>query len=212
MITKVKIERVLTTLDEMFPNARCELNHGNALELVIAVVLSAQCSDAAVNKVTPGLFERYPTLDDYLDAPLENVEEAIRKIGLYRNKAKFIKQLTEMIAVDFGGEVPCNHKDLVKLPGVGRKTANVVMSVAFSVPAFAVDTHVERVSKRLDFCKKSATVLEVEKILMKKIPESRWIDTHHQMIFFGRYHCKAISPNCVSCPLVDICKEKNKKL
>ncbi|MDF2556497.1 MAG: nth [Bacillales bacterium] len=212
MLTKTKLRDVLTQIDKMFPNAHCELNHSTPLELVIAVVLSAQCTDVLVNKVTPGLFSKYPKLEDYLEAPLENIEEAIRKIGLFRNKAKFIKQLTEMIAHDFGGNVPSTMEDLIKLPGVGRKTANVVLSVCFGVPAIAVDTHVERVSKRLQICPKNASVLEVEKTLMKKVPKQDWSKTHHLLIFFGRYHCKAQNPNCTECPFADFCKEGNQRL
>lgn len=212
MVNKERIYRIQSSLENMFPDAECELDHSNPLELVIAVVLSAQCTDAAVNKVTPGLFSKYPTLEDYLNAPLAEIEETIRQIGLFRNKARFIKQLTEIIKIDYCGQVPDNMDDLVKLPGVGRKTANVVMSVAFDVPAFAVDTHVERVSKRLGICKKNASVLDVEKTLMKVIPKEDWTKTHHRMIFFGRYHCKAQRPICVECPLIDLCGFENKKL
>ncbi len=211
MLSKKQISETLDVMAEMFPDAHCELNHSNHLELVIAVVLSAQCTDALVNRVTPKLFETYPALNDYLEAPLEDVEVAIRQIGLYRNKAKFIKQLTEMIHQDFGGEVPNLMEDLIKLPGVGRKTANVVMSVAFGKPAIAVDTHVERVSKRLGFCKVDASVLEVEKSLMRKIPETDWSTTHHLLIFFGRYHCKAQNPQCESCQLQNVCRDYKKR-
>lgn len=212
MLTRTRLRDVLIQIDKMFPNAHCELNHSNPLELVIAVVLSAQCTDMLVNKVTPGLFAKYLKLEDYLKAPLEDIEEGIRKIGLYRNKSKFIKQLTEMIAYDFGGEVPSTMEDLIKLPGVGRKTANVVLSVCYGVPAIAVDTHVERVSKRLGICSKDASVLEVEKSLMSKVPKEDWSKTHHLLIFFGRYHCKAQNPNCAECPFSDFCKEGKQRL
>jgi len=205
MLTKKQIAEVLETIEEMFPEAHCELHHKNPLELVIAVVLSAQCTDALVNKVTPHLFAKYPDLEDYLAAPIEEIEETIRSIGLYRNKAKFIKQLTAMIATEFAGTVPHTMEELMRLPGVGRKTANVVLSEAFGVPAIAVDTHVERVSKRLGFCKENATVLEVEQALMKKIPKSAWSATHHRLIFFGRYHCKAQRPRCEECQLQKRC-------
>ena len=212
MLTKMKLNNVLNQMEAMFPNASCELNHSNALQLLIAVVLSAQCTDVLVNKVTPELFSKYPNLEDFIDAPLEDIEEAIRRIGLFRNKSRFIKQLTQILMEDFGGEIPNKMEDLMKLPGVGRKTANVVLSVWFGVPAIAVDTHVERVSKRLELCPKKATVLEVEQTLMRKVPKDNWSKTHHLLIFFGRYHCKAQNPKCVICPFSDFCKEGKKRL
>ena len=138
---------------------------------------------------------------------MKELENDIRKIGLYRNKAKNIIGICQALIRDFNGEVPKTHKELETLPGVGRKTANVVLSVAFEQPALAVDTHVERVSKRLKLAKKDDTVLEVEKKLCKAIPRQRWIKTHHQLIFFGRYFCKATSPMCLECPLFDICSD-----
>ncbi|MDF2535422.1 MAG: nth [Bacillales bacterium] len=212
MLSKIKLNQVLNQMEIMFPNASCELNYSNALQLLIAVVLSAQCTDALVNKVTPALFSKYPNLEDFIEAPLEDIEEAIRRIGLFRNKAKFIKQLTLIIMEDFGGEIPSKMEDLMKLPGVGRKTANVVLSVWFGVPAIAVDTHVERVSKRLELCPKKASVLEVEQTLMRKVPKNIWSKTHHLFIFFGRYHCKAQNPKCAECPFSDFCKEGKKRL
>lgn len=196
----------------MFPEAHCELSHENPFELTIAVLLSAQCTDVLVNKVTKDLFSKYKTPEDYLAVPLEELENDIRRIGLYRNKAKNIKKLCQSLIEDYGGEIPRERDELVKLAGVGRKTANVVTSVAFGVPAIAVDTHVERVSKRLGICKWKDSVLEVEKTLMRKIPEQLWSDTHHRFIFFGRYHCKAQSPQCEICPLLNLCREGKKRL
>lgn len=212
MLNKIQIRRCLDTFAEMFPNAHCELNHQNPFELAVAVALSAQCTDALVNKVTKGLFEKYKTPEDYLAVPLEELEQDIRSIGLYRNKAKNIQKMSRMLLEDFGGIVPDTQDQLVKLPGVGRKTANVVASVAFGVPAIAVDTHVERVSKRLAFCRWKDNVTEVENTLMRKIPKEEWSDTHHRMIFFGRYHCKAQAPRCPECPLLDICREGKKRM
>ncbi|WP_046173691.1 endonuclease III [Domibacillus indicus] len=212
MLNKIQIRRCLDTFAEMFPDAHCELNHRNPFELVIAVALSAQCTDALVNKVTKGLFEKYKTPEDYLSVPLEELEQDIRSIGLYRNKAKNIQKLSRMLIEELGGIVPETQDELEKLPGVGRKTANVVASVAFGVPAIAVDTHVERISKRLGFCRWKDNVTEVEKTLMRKIPKEEWSVTHHRMIFFGRYHCKAQSPNCPECPLLDICREGKKRM
>ncbi len=212
MLTKKEIHHCLDTFGEMFPDAHCELNHANPFELVIAVLLSAQCTDVLVNKVTKGLFEKYKTPEDYIAVPLEELEQDIRSIGLYRNKAKNIQKLSHMMIDELNGIVPETQDELVKLPGVGRKTANVVASVAFGVPAIAVDTHVERISKRLGFCRWKDNVTEVEAALMKKIPMDAWSVTHHRMIFFGRYHCKAQSPNCPECPLLNLCREGKKRM
>ncbi|GEL07433.1 endonuclease III [Salisediminibacterium halotolerans] len=212
MLNKAEINRILETLDQMFPDADCELTHNNPLELTIAVVLSAQATDALVNKVTPGLFAKYQTPEDYVAVPVEELENDIRKIGLYRSKAKNIQKLCRSLIDQYNGEVPRSQEELVKLAGVGRKTANVVASVAFAEPAIAVDTHVERVSKRLGLCRWKDSVLEVEKTLMKKIPRNRWSKTHHQLIFFGRYHCKSQNPQCEKCPLNDMCREGKKRL
>jgi endonuclease-3 len=212
MLNKAQIRYCLDEMAKMFPDAHCELNHSNPFELVIAVALSAQCTDALVNKVTKNLFQKYKTPEDYLRVPLEELQEDIRSIGLYRNKAKNIQKLCAMLIEKYNGEVPSDRDELMKLPGVGRKTANVVVSVAFGVPAIAVDTHVERVSKRLGICKWKDSVLEVEKTLMQKVPKEEWSITHHRMIFFGRYHCKAQNPQCEVCPLQHLCREGKKRL
>lgn len=207
MLSKETTLEVVNVMAEMFPEAHCELTYRNPFELVIAVSLSAQATDVSVNKVTPGLFEKYPTPEAFVQAPLADIMDAIKTIGLYRNKAKNIKACSEMLIEKFGGEVPQTMEELVELPGVGRKTANVVLGEAFGVPSIAVDTHVERVSKRLRIVKQSATVLEVEKALMRKIPKDMWTKTHHRMIFFGRYHCLARNPKCDVCPLLNLCQE-----
>lgn len=212
MLNKKQIRYCLDTFEEMFPEAECELTHQNPFELLVAVVLSAQATDALVNKVTPQLFEKYKTPDDYIAVSLEELQEDIKRIGLYRNKAKNIKKLSQTLVEKFGGEVPSTQKDLESLAGVGRKTANVVASVAFDEPAIAVDTHVERVSKRLGICRWKDSVLEVEKTLMRKVPVDEWSVTHHRMIFFGRYHCKAQRPNCEECPLLSLCREGQKRM
>ncbi|WP_394579644.1 endonuclease III [Cytobacillus firmus] len=212
MLNKTQIRHCLDAMGEMFPEAHCELNHSNPFELVIAVALSAQCTDALVNKVTRNLFQKYKTPEDYLNVSIEELQEDIRSIGLYRNKAKNIQKLCKLLLDEYGGVVPRDRDELTKLPGVGRKTANVVVSVAFGVPAIAVDTHVERVSKRLGFCRWKDSVLEVEKALMKKVPMDEWSVTHHLMIFFGRYHCKAQKPQCEICPLLDLCREGKKRM
>lgn len=212
MLSKKQINECLDIIGDMFPEAECELVHSNPFELVIAVALSAQCTDVLVNKVTKHLFQKYKTPEDYLSVPLEELRQDIRSIGLYRNKAKNIQKLSQMLIEDYGGEVPRDRDELIKLPGVGRKTANVVVSVAFGIPAIAVDTHVERVSKRLGICRWKDSVLEVEQTLMKKVPKEDWSVTHHRLIFFGRYHCKARRPQCESCPLLDMCREGQKRL
>ncbi|MDH4421059.1 MULTISPECIES: endonuclease III [Bacillus] len=212
MLNKTQIRYCLDTMADMYPEAHCELIHDNPFELVIAVALSAQCTDALVNKVTKNLFQKYKTPEDYLSVSLEELQQDIRSIGLYRNKAKNIQKLCQMLLDDYNGEVPRDRDELTNLPGVGRKTANVVVSVAFGMPAIAVDTHVERVSKRLAICRWKDTVLEVEKTLMKKVPMDEWSVTHHRMIFFGRYHCKAQRPQCEECRLLEVCREGKKRM
>jgi len=212
MLSKKQVQFVLDEIEKMFPDAHCELVHSNPFELLIAVVLSAQSTDALVNKVTKNLFKKYKSPEDYLAVPLEELEQDIRSIGLYRTKAKNIQKLCHKLIHEYGGEIPQDRDELMKFPGVGRKTANVVVSVAFNIPAIAVDTHVERVSKRLGICRWKDSVLQVEETLMKKIPKERWSKAHHQLIFFGRYHCKAQSPKCDVCPLLDICREGQKRM
>jgi len=212
MLKKDEIRYCLDKMGEMFPEAHCELVHSNPFELVIAVSLSAQCTDALVNKVTKNLFQKYKTPEDYLSVPLEELQNDIRSIGLFRNKAKNIQKLCQMVLEKYNGEIPMDRDELINLPGVGRKTANVVVSVAYNMPAIAVDTHVERVSKRLGICRWKDSVLEVEKTLMKKVPRDEWSVTHHRMIFFGRYHCKAQNPQCEACPLLALCREGKKRM
>lgn len=212
MLNQKQIRYCLDTIAEMFPDAKGELNHSNPFELLIAVLLSAQTTDKHVNKVTADLFKKYKTPEDYLAVPLEELQHDIRSIGLYRTKAKNIQKLCRSLIEEHDGEVPRTREELMKLAGVGRKTANVVMSIAFGEPAIAVDTHVERVSKRLGICRWKDSVLEVEKTLMRKVPKDEWSITHHRLIFFGRYHCKARNPNCPECPLLDLCREGKKRM
>ncbi|MBM7598390.1 endonuclease-3 [Virgibacillus halotolerans] len=212
MLNKTQIRYCLDQMKEMFPHAECELVHKNPFELVIAVLLSAQCTDVLVNKVTKELFKKYETPEDYLAVSLEELQQDIRSIGLYRNKAKNIQKLCQSLIDEYNGEVPNTKEELMKLAGVGRKTANVVVSVAFNEPAIAVDTHVERVAKRLGICRWKDSVLEVEETLMQKVPKDEWSETHHRLIFFGRYHCKARNPNCPECPLLEVCREGKKRM
>ncbi len=209
-MNKEKTKRVLDYFEELYPDAHCELNHRNVFELLVAVMLSAQTTDKKVNQVTPGLFEKYPKVSDLANASLEELQDQIKVIGLYRNKAKNLKAMAQELVENYQGEVPCTRKELESLPGVGRKTTNVVLSVGFNVPAFAVDTHVERISKRLGFAKKDDTVQDVERKVCRSIERSLWNKAHHQFIFFGRYFCKAQNPNCKECHLYDMCKEKRK--
>ena len=212
IMNQKQLRYILDTMAEMFPHAHCELHHSNPFELTIAVLLSAQCTDEMVNKVTVNLFQKYKEPEDYLAVPLSELEQDIRRIGLYRTKAKNIQKLCAMVLEKYGGQIPDQHEQLVELPGVGRKTANVVVSNAFGVPAIAVDTHVERVSKRLGIAHWKDSVLAVEQKLMKKVPKEEWTLTHHRLIFFGRYHCKAQAPKCDVCPLLDICREGKKRM
>jgi len=212
MLTKKEIRFCLDTMGDMFPNAHCELIHENPFELLIAVLLSAQTTDVNVNRVTKKLFQKYKTPEDYLQVDVTELEQDIKSIGLYRTKAKNIQKLCKTLIEDYDGEVPKTSEELVQLAGVGRKTANVVVSVAFNEPAIAVDTHVERVAKRLAFCRWKDSVLQVEKTLMNKIPKDEWSVSHHRFIFFGRYHCKAANPNCAECPLLTVCREGKKRM
>jgi len=199
-------------MGEMFPEARCELNHSSPFELLVAVMLSAQATDESVNRLTKTLFRKYQVPQDYLQVPLSELEQDIRTIGLFRNKAKNIQSMCRILVDEWDGRVPESHEALVALPGVGRKTANVVVSNAFGVPAFAVDTHVERVSKRLGLAKPEDSVLEVERKLNRIVLREEWTLSHHRFIFFGRYHCKAQSPRCGSCPLLDLCPEGKRRM
>ena len=211
MVSNKKALQMIDVISEMFPDAECELKHDNPFQLTIAVLLSAQTTDNSVNKVTAKLFQKYHTAEDFLQVPQEELENDIRTIGLYRNKAKNIQKLCRSLLDKFNGEIPRTHKELESLAGVGRKTANVVMSVAFDEPSLAVDTHVERVSKRLGICRWKDNVLQVEEKLCKVVPRERWNRTHHQLIFFGRYHCLARAPKCDVCPLFDDCREGQKR-
>ena len=204
-----RVEDILAVFETMYPNAHCELHHTNSLELLIAVMLSAQSTDASVNRLTQGLFNKYQRLQDYLDVPLEELEHDLRAIGLYKNKAANIQKTCQRLKTVYNGQVPPTQEALESLPGVGRKTANVVLSVWFDVPRIAVDTHVERVSKRLKLATWTDSPRQVEEKLMRKIPKNLWSTTHHQMIFFGRYHCMARRPKCAHCPLQGPCRYPN---
>lgn len=201
------IEKILDYLDQIIPNPKCELNYSKDYELLMAVVLSAQTTDKRVNEVTTILFDKYKTLNDLCNADIEDIKRIIKPIGTFNKKAFFVKEIARTLLTDYNGVLPKTHSELERIPGVGRKSANVVLGVIYNIPSFAVDTHVERVSKRLGIAKTNDNVLTVEKKLMKAIPEEKWIRTHHQLVLFGRYYCKAMKPECSTCQLREICKK-----
>ena len=207
---KTNIKPLLDCLDEILPTAKCELLYTKDYELVIAVMLSAQTTDKSVNAVTPILFKKYPTLDALYNAPLEDIEEIIKPIGLYKNKAKNLKGIVKDLKERFNGVVPSNKDELMTLPGVGNKTAGVIRAEIFQIPDLPVDTHILRISKRLNLAKKDDEPIDVERKLKKIIPEERWIKSHHQLIHFGRYYCMARSPKCENCKISDMCANKGK--
>lgn len=210
--TGLKTNRILSYLDILFPNPKCELNYNQDYELLLAIVLSAQTTDKRVNKVTSVLFNRYKTLDELNKADISEISNIIREIGTFNKKSIYIKEIAKRLVEDNNYTIPNDRKYIESLPGVGRKTANVFLSNIYDVPAIAVDTHVSRVSKRLSLSKENDTVEIIEEKLMKKIPKDKWSRTHHQLVLFGRYYCKANKPNCQKCYLQDICKYyKNKK-
>ncbi len=199
-------------LDELFKNPRCELNYNKDYELLIATVLSAQTTDKRVNQVTEVLFNKYNTLEKLSNADIDDIKEIIKPIGTFNKKSVFVKDIANYLIDNCNGVVPNDEKILTSIPGVGRKTSNVVRSNLFNYPAIAVDTHVNRVSKRLKLANEKDDVLTVEKKLMKKFPKESWSKLHHQLVLFGRYHCTAAKPKCDSCKLKDICKYYSKKI
>ena len=201
------IPEITKGLEHMHPEASCALSHRSNYELLIAVVLSAQTTDVSVNKVTPALFERYPGPEDLAAADPAEVMEIIKTIGLYKNKSQNIVRLANKLLEDFGGEVPSDFDNLVSLPGVGRKTANVIMAEAFGKPAIAVDTHVFRVSNRIGLTD-AKDVDRTEDQLKKRIPKDQWIRSHHLLIFHGRKICHARKPDCDNCEISEICMKK----
>ncbi|MBI4549682.1 MAG: endonuclease III [Candidatus Omnitrophica bacterium] len=199
-----KAERVLAVLKKEYPGATCSLRFSNPFELLIATILSAQCTDERVNKVTPGLFKKYPDAAAFARAPLAELESAVRSTGFYKNKARNIRACAEMLAGTYGGEVPAGLEALVQLPGVGRKTANVVLGVAFGKPAVVVDTHVIRLSNRLGFAETSDAV-KIEFRLMECVARKDWSRLAHLFIDHGRAVCKAIKPRCGICNVKTDC-------
>ncbi len=202
---KKRTKEILEILKEDYPDAKCELNHESPFQLLVATILSAQTTDKKVNEVTETLFRDYPDLDAFLTLSVEELEERIKQIGLYRSKAKNLVMMCNQLKEKFNGEVPKTMEEITSLAGAGRKTANVVLSNAFGVPSIAVDTHVFRVSNRLAMAN-SDNVLEVEKQLQKELPKKEWSLTHHLLIFHGRRCCIARNPKCEICNLTKYCK------
>lgn len=201
---KARATKIYGVLGKVFPEAKCELDFENPLQLLIATVLSAQCTDKRVNMVTPALFAKYPTAKDFAAAKRPELEELIRSTGFYRNKATSILGLASAIETEFAGHVPNTLEQLVKLPGVGRKTANVVLSNAFEIPGITVDTHVGRIARRLGWTTNSDPV-KVEFDLMEVFDSKRWTLLNHRLIFFGRRICHAKKPACGACPVAKMC-------
>lgn len=208
MVKKEDINKILDILEETYPQAECALDHQNVYQLIVAVALSAQTTDKSVNQVTPALFEKYPTPYELAVADPEEVAQYIKRIGMYKTKSKNIVGLAKSLVEDFGGQVPDDYGALVSLPGVGRKTANVVLSVGFGHQRIAVDTHVFRVANRIGLVHEK-DVLKTELALMDRIPEERWSRTHHSLIFHGRQCCDARKPKCDQCPIVEYCEYVN---
>lgn len=198
-------------LDELFPNPKCELNYSKDYELLIAIMLSAQSTDKRVNECTKVLFEKYDSLEKLSTVSVETLENVIRPVGSFRKKSMYLKGIVKELIEKHDSKVPVDREILQTFPGVGRKTANVFLSEYYNYPAIAVDTHVERVSKRLKIAKKEDDVQTVEDKLMKFYPKQDWAKRHLQMVLFGRYHCKAIKPNCNECQLKNICINKSIK-
>ena len=209
---KARLATILKTLDELYPKATCALHHENAWQLLAATILSAQCTDKRVNEVTPGLFTKYPTIQDMANASQDELANDIRSTGFFNNKAKSLIGAARRLLSDFNGEVPRTMDELLTVPGAARKTSNVVLGTAYGIASgVVVDTHVQRVSQRLDLTKNDDPV-KIEQDLIKQLPQDRWILFSHQVIHFGRNICVARRPNCPECPLDPLCYAKDKTL
>ena len=207
-----RLNRILAELDKLFPQATCALHHKDGWQLLVATILSAQCTDERVNKVTPDLFKKYPTPQDFANASQEELAQDIRSTGFFNNKARSLIGAARKLITDFGGKVPRTMDELLTVPGAARKTANVVLGTAFGIPSgVVVDTHVQRIAQRLDLTKNTEPQ-KIEQDLMKIVPQDRWILFSHQIIHFGRQICIARKPRCASCPLDPLCYAKDKTL
>lgn len=204
------MNRIEEYLDELFPEPKCELLYNNDYQLLIAIVLSAQSTDKRVNSVTPIIFDKYKNLSELKNAELSDLEYIIRPVGSFRKKSYYVKEIARLLEEEHNGIVPTNREVLESFPGVGRKTVNVFLSEYYGLPEIAVDTHVERVSKRLGLAQKNADVRKVERSLQRRFDKSLWGKRHLQLVLFGRYYCKAVKPECLNCKIKDLCKEKRK--
>jgi endonuclease-3 len=209
---QARVQSILATLDRMYPEATCALKHSNPWQLLVATILSAQCTDKRVNEVTPGLFAKYPTMQDFAAAKQEEMAQDIRSTGFFNNKAKSVIGAARKILGEFGGEVPRDMDKLLSVPGAARKTANVVLGTAFGIAlGVVVDTHVQRISRRLDLTKENDPV-KIERDLMKAIPQEKWVLFSHQIIHHGRALCVARNPKCAECGLNPLCYAKDKTI
>ncbi|HSB17436.1 MAG TPA: endonuclease III [Bryobacteraceae bacterium] len=207
---KTRIVRIIDALDRLYPAATCALHHHNAWELLVATILSAQCTDKRVNEVTPGLFRKYPTIKDFASVSQDELAQDIRSTGFFNNKAKSIIGAARKILSDFGGKVPKTMEEALTIPGAARKTANVVLGTAYGIASgVVVDTHVQRIAQRLDLSKEKDPG-KIEQDLMRVIPQERWILFSHQMIHHGRNLCVARKPRCAECPIDPLCYAKDK--
>ena len=207
---RARVDRILQGLDEMYPNVTCALHHNNPWELLVATILSAQCTDKVVNEVTPGLFAKYPTPRDFASVRPEVLAQDIRRTGFFNNKAKSVVGAAQRVIRDFRGEVPKTMDEMLSIPGAARKTANVVLGTAYGIAVgVVVDTHVQRISRRLDLTKQTDPV-KIERDLMKIIPQDHWILFSHQIIHHGRALCQARKPRCAECLLDPVCYAKDK--
>lgn len=209
---KERLGRILAELDRLYPNATCALNHSNAWELLVATILSAQCTDKRVNEVTPRLFAKYPTIEDFANASQDELANDIRSTGFFNNKAKSVIGAAQRVLTAFGGQVPRTMEELLTVPGAARKTSNVVLGTAYGIASgVVVDTHVQRLAGRLDLTQNDEPV-KIEQDLMKILPQDRWILFSHQIIHFGRNICVARKPKCQECPLEPVCYSGDKTL
>lgn len=203
-----RVEIIEDYLEKLIPNPKCELNFSKDYELLIAIMLSAQTTDKRVNKVTKILFDKYKSLEEIKNANIDNLKSIVRELGSYNKKAMYVKEISRIIVDDYNGIMPRKRKELEKMPGVGRKTINVLFSELEIEPNIAVDTHVERVSKRLSLAKENDDVYKIEMKLRRKFKRDTWNKRHKQLVLFGRYYCKSIKPECDTCKLKNICKHK----
>jgi len=207
-----RVRQILRILDENYPKATCALNHRDAWELLVATILSAQCTDKRVNEVTPGLFQKYPTVHDFAAASQEELAQDIRSTGFFNNKARALIGAAKKILSDFSGRVPRTMEEMLTIPGCARKTANVVLGTAYGIPSgIVVDTHVARVARRLDLTRQTQPE-KIERELMQTIPKDKWIVFSHQLIHHGRRLCAARRPRCAECPLESLCYARDKTL